>query len=208
MISKQINLFSTENRKGIMSKTKIKDDGTRYTWQEIADRFGVEHSTVSRIWSGKGLDINWPKKLVDDWLLQNVIEPLRNGDTKGQIQKATLRKLEAEADIKELELRTASGELIPVAVVQQTLSQYFYQLRQVLRSIPASSYVELFESNDAQELKMKLQDKIDRQLEEIGQYEYEGTYEEQLPEDDEDPNQICEVDITTEETKTSRMGRE
>ncbi len=25
---------------------KIKDDGTRYTWQEIADRFGVEHSTV------------------------------------------------------------------------------------------------------------------------------------------------------------------
>lgn len=191
-----------------MAKTKIKDDGTRYTWQEIADRFGVEHSTVSRIWSGKGLDISWPKKLVDDWLLQNVIEPLRNGDTKGQIQKATLRKLEAEADIKELELRTASGEIIPIAVVQQTLSQYFYQLRQVLRSIPASSYVELFESADALELKMKLQEKIDRQLEEIGQYEYEGTYEEQLPEDDEDPNQISEVDITTEETKTSGMGRE
>lgn len=202
MISKQINLFSTGNRKDIMSKTKIKDDGTRYTWQEIADRFGVEHSTVSRIWSGKGLDINWPKKLVDDWLLQNVIEPLRNGDTKGQIQKATLRKLEAEADIKELELRTASGEIIPVSVVQQTLSQYFYQMRQVLRSIPASSYVELFESSDALELKMKLQDKIDRQLEEIGQYEYEGTYVEQLPEDDEDLNQISEVDITSEETKT------
>ncbi|EDU3946566.1 hypothetical protein CE268_003074 [Salmonella enterica subsp. enterica serovar 4,[5],12:b:-] len=188
--------------------SKIKDDGTRYTWQEIADRFGVEHSTVSRIWSGKGLDINWPKKLVDDWLLTNVIEPLRNGDTKGQIQKATLRKLEAEADIKELELRTASGELIPVAVVQQTLSQYFYQMRQVLRSIPASSYVELFESADALELKMKLQEKIDRQLEEIGQYEYEGTYEEQLPEDDEDPNQICEVDITTEETRSGNVGRE
>lgn len=191
-----------------MSKTKIKDDGTRYTWQEIADRFGVEHSTVSRIWSGKGLDINWPKKLVDDWLLQNVIEPLRNGDTKGQIQKATLRKLEAEADIKELELRTASGELIPVAVVQQTLSQYFYQMRQVLRSIPASSYVELFESADALELKMKLQEKIDRQLEEIGQYEYEGTYDEQLPEDDEDPNQISEIDTTTEETRSGDVGRE
>ncbi|MEA8855780.1 hypothetical protein [Citrobacter freundii] len=49
---------------------------------------------------------------------------------------------------------------------------------------------------------MKLQEKIDRQLEEIGQYEYEGTYEEQLPEDDEDPNQICEVDITTKETRS------
>lgn len=188
--------------------SKIKDDGTRYTWQEIADRFGVEHSTVSRIWSGKGLDINWPKKLVDDWLLTNVIEPLRNGDTKGQIQKATLRKLETEADIKELELRTASGELIPVSLVQQTLSHYFYQMRQVLRSIPASSYVELFESADALELKMKLQEKIDRQLEEIGQYEYEGTYEEQLPEDDEDPNQICEVDITTKETRSGNVGRE
>ncbi|HGW5509383.1 TPA: hypothetical protein ACNH1V_003492 [Citrobacter koseri] len=188
---------------------KVKDDGTRYTWQEIADRFGVENSTVSRIWSGKGLDINWPKKLVDDWLLANVIEPLRNGDTKGQIQKATLRKLEAEADIKELELRQQSGELIPVAIVQQTLSQYFHQLRQVLRSIPASSYVELFESQDALELKMKLQDKIDSQLEEIGSYEYEGTYsEEQLPEDDEGTNESGEIVITSEETETRRLGGE
>ncbi|HFP3414217.1 TPA: hypothetical protein ACI7HT_001968 [Escherichia coli] len=187
---------------------KNKDDGTRYSWQEIADRFGVEHSTVSRIWSGKGLDISWPKKLVDDWLLANVIEPMRNGDVKGMIHKATLRKLEAEADLKELELRQQSGELIPVAVVQQTLSQYFYQLRQVLRSIPASSYVELFESQDALELKIKLQDKIDRQLEEIGGYEYEGTYEEQLPEDDEDTNEGGEVDPTSEETTTRRVGGE
>lgn len=187
---------------------KNKDDGTRYTYTEIAERFGVEISTASRIWSGKGLDINWPKKLVDQWLLANVIEPLRNGDTKGQIQKANLRKLEAEADLKELELRQQSGELIPVAVVQQTLSQYFYQLRQVLRSIPASSYVELFESQDALELKIKLQDKIDRQLEEIGGYEYEGTYEDQLPEDDEDPNEGGEVDPTSEETTTRRVGRE
>lgn len=102
-----------------------KDDGTRYTWQEIADRFGVENSTVSRIWSGKGLDINWPRRLVDDWLLTNIIEPLRNGDTKGQIQKATLRKLEAEADMKELELRELSGELINVAEIELLLSQYF-----------------------------------------------------------------------------------
>ncbi|HID5233940.1 TPA: hypothetical protein ACXENA_004007, partial [Citrobacter freundii] len=94
------------------------------------------------------------------------------------------------------------------SLVQQTLSHYFYQMRQVLRSIPASSYVELFESADALELKMKLQEKIDRQLEEIGQYEYEGTYEEQLPEDDEDPNQICEVDITTKETRSGNVGRE
>lgn len=196
-------------KQGLSKMAKVKDDGTRYTWQEIADRFGVEHSTVSRIWSGKGLDITWPKKLVDDWLLANIIEPLRSGDTKGQIQKATLRKLEAEADIKEMELRQQSGELIPVAVVQQTLSQYFYQLRLVLRSIPASSYVELFESADALELKIKLQEKIDDQLNEIGSYEYEGTYtDEQLPEDDEGTNEGGEVDPTSEATTTSGMGRE
>ncbi|EMG2256533.1 hypothetical protein V4Z89_005833, partial [Klebsiella pneumoniae] len=89
-----------------------KDDGSRYTWQEIADRFGVENSTASRIWSKRGLDITWPKKLVDDWLLTNIIRPLQNGDTKEHIQKATLRKLEAEANIKELELKTISGSLI------------------------------------------------------------------------------------------------
>ncbi|TJZ59471.1 terminase small subunit, partial [Raoultella planticola] len=147
-----------------------KDDGTRYTWQEIADRFGVENSTVSRIWSGKGLDITWPKKLVDDWLLANIIEPLRSGDTKVQIQKATLRKLEAEADMKELELRELSGELINVAEIEKLLSQYFHSIRQVLRSIPASSYVELFESIDAIELKTRLQEKIDESLEGIGMF--------------------------------------
>jgi phage terminase Nu1 subunit (DNA packaging protein) len=81
------------------------------------------------------------KKLVDDWLLANIIEPLRSGDTKVQIQKATLRKLEAEADMKELELRELSGELINVAEIEKLLSQYFHSIRQVLRSIPASSYV-------------------------------------------------------------------
>jgi hypothetical protein len=60
----------------------------------------------------------------------------------------------------------------------------------VLRSIPASSYVELFESADALELKIKLQDKIDAQLNEIDSYEYEGTYtDEQLPENDEGTNE-------------------
>ncbi|EPH0465576.1 hypothetical protein MMB85_004476 [Klebsiella quasipneumoniae] len=180
-----------------------KDDGTRYTWQEIADRFGVENSTVSRIWSGKGLDINWPRRLVDDWLLTNIIEPLRNGDTKGQIQKATLRKLEAEADMKELELRELSGELINVAEIELLLSQYFSSVRQVLRSIPASSYVELFESHDAIELKTRLQEKIDESLEEIGMFKYE--YEIEI---DETVEEDSENNITTEETESGRVGRE
>lgn len=180
-----------------------KDDGTRYTWQEIADRFGVENSTVSRIWSGKGLDITWPKKLVDDWLFANIIEPLRSGDTKVQIQKATLRKLEAEADMKELELRELSGELINVAEIEKLLSQYFNSIRQVLRSIPASSYVELFESIDAIELKTRLQEKIDESLEGIGmfKYEYENEINEAVEEDSED-------NITTKETESGRVGRE
>ncbi|STB49160.1 Uncharacterised protein [Citrobacter koseri] len=51
---------------------------------------------------------------------------------------------------------------------------------------------------------MKLQDKIDSQLEEIGSYEYEGTYsEEQLPEDDEGTNESGEIVITSEETETA-----
>ena len=105
--------------------------------------------------------------------------------------------------MKELELRELSGELINVAEIEKLLSQYFHSIRQVLRSIPASSYVELFESIDAIELKTRLQEKIDESLEGIGmfKYEYENEINEAVEEDSED-------NITTKETESGRVGRE
>ncbi|EPJ7268457.1 TPA: hypothetical protein ME558_004824 [Klebsiella pneumoniae] len=175
-----------------------KDDGSRYTWQEIADRFGVENSTASRIWSKRGLDITWPKKLVDDWLLTNIIRPLQNGDTKEHIQKATLRKLEAEANIKELELKTISGSLISTDELEVVLTEYFAQFRKVMRSIPASIYLELAESaDDPIRMKTKLQEAIDEGLRQIGTLDYER--EEQ---DIESSEEDSEDDSTTTEDDT------
>ncbi|EMN5860194.1 hypothetical protein RJ495_000723 [Pluralibacter gergoviae] len=151
-----------------------KDDGTRYQWQEIADRFGVEHSTVSRIWKGKGLDISWPKPLVDDWLLTNIIRPLQQGDTKEHINRATLRKLQAEADLKELELKQLSGQLISTEILSVLLSEHFANWRKIMRSIPATTYIELAElSDEPLDIKAKLQEVIDAALHEIGKLEYE-----------------------------------
>jgi len=48
----------------------------------------------------------------------------------------------------------------------------------MLRSIPNTTYVELFSSEDANQLRETLKDKIDEVLRDIGNYEYEEEIEE------------------------------
>ena len=58
-----------------------------------------------------------------------------------------------------------------------------------------SIYVELFESEDADTLRIKLEERIDEKLRELGSYEYE----EQPEEDDEDSEPESEINITPTE---------
>ncbi|HFO1950168.1 TPA: hypothetical protein ACHJBX_005203, partial [Klebsiella pneumoniae] len=50
---------------------------------------------------------------------------------------------------------------------------YLLQLKNMLRSIPNTTYVELFASEDANQLRETLKDKIDEVLRDIGNYEFE-----------------------------------
>ncbi|MEG9744406.1 hypothetical protein [Enterobacter hormaechei] len=166
-----------------------------YTNEEIATRYGVNTSTVSREWAKRGFDIKASKTECDQWILINIIQPLREDDTKKLIELERLRKLKAEADQAEIELHLATEHLIESDYVEETLTSYFQQLKSVLRSIPSTCYVQLFESSDALELKVKLEQIIDKKLNDIGNYEYESEPEQ----DDEDLEQESESDSSTEE---------
>ncbi|ELW1920842.1 hypothetical protein QMU28_004709 [Escherichia coli] len=135
------------------------------------------------------------KKEIDQWILINIIQPLRNTDVKEQIEKEKLRKISLEADLVEIELNISTEKVLSTDYVTQTLTGYFSALRGVLRSIPASIYVELFESEDADTLRIKLEERIDEKLRELGSYEYE----EQPEEDDEDSEPESEINITPTE---------
>ncbi|HDZ1221660.1 TPA: hypothetical protein RRU56_005104, partial [Klebsiella pneumoniae] len=69
---------------------------------QLGKQYGYDESTV-RQWRDKGMPIG---KDVDEsetreWIVQNIILPLRNTDIKEQIEQERLKKLKAEASLAE-----------------------------------------------------------------------------------------------------------
>jgi len=80
---------------------------------QLGKQYGYDESTV-RQWRDKGMPIG---KDVDesetrDWIVQNIILPLRNTDIKEQIEQERLKKLKAEASLAELELAQKEDTVI------------------------------------------------------------------------------------------------
>lgn len=173
---KNISTFNNDSKQNGNKMT------TKITYQAIADRYGYDVSTVSRDWKNRGLDITKSEAEINKWIIENIIKPLRSDEsTKAQIEKERLRELTATANIKELDEAERRGELINVAIVESELAKYFHQFKTIMRSIPSSEYLKLFESKDAITLKNNLQEVIDNALREIGSLELSG--EEQIQED-------------------------
>jgi phage terminase Nu1 subunit (DNA packaging protein) len=150
--------------------------------RELARQYSYDEATV-RQWKLKGMphgkDI--PDEITRNWIVENIIKPLRDTNTREQIEKERLRDITASANIKELDEAERKGELINVAIVESELAKYFHQFKTIMRSIPSSEYLKLFESKDAITLKNNLQEVIDNALREIGSLELSG--EEQIQED-------------------------
>ncbi len=171
---------------------------TTITYQTIADRYGYDISTVSRDWKSRGLDITKSEMEINQWIVQHIVSPLRNDEsTKVQIEKERLRDLTATANIKELDERERRGELISVSIVEAEFAKYFHQFKSIIRSIPSSEYLKLFESKDAITLKNKLQEVIDNALREIVSIELDGDEEVQ-----EDLQENDKKDITARKNST------
>ncbi|BBG70309.1 hypothetical protein [Serratia marcescens] len=140
---------------------------------QLAKQYGYDEKSL-RQWKQKGMphgeDV--PDIETRNWIIENIIKPLReNSSTKEEIQKERLRELTSTANIKELDEAERKGELINVAIVESELAKYFHQFKTIMRSIPSSEYLKLFESKDAITLKNNLQEVIDNALREIGTLE-------------------------------------
>lgn len=146
--------------------------------RSLAVQYGYDESTIRQSWIPKGLDMSSSEEHIRAWIVQEVLKPLRETDLREQMDREKLRKLQADASQAELELAKLLGQVIGVEYLEASLSEYFSQLKNYLRTIPQKHYLELFESEDALVLKTKLSAFIDEVLNEIGNQEYEMPEEE------------------------------
>ncbi|SYU60303.1 terminase small subunit [Klebsiella pneumoniae] len=168
---------------------------------QLGKQYGYDESTV-RQWRDKGMPIG---KDIDEsetreWIVQNIILPLRNTDIKEQIEQERLKKLKAEASLAELELAQKEDTVISTEYIEDVLTAYLYKLKTTIRSLPNKFYLELFAMDNAKDLRDRLKDIIDSTLTELGEMEFE------LPDDmdilENEEIEQDEINDTTQESTT------
>ncbi|WOI83771.1 hypothetical protein [Citrobacter braakii] len=143
------------------------------TASEIARRYGFSIQGVQK-WRERGIpyDTNkkkYPEKESTEWILKNILDPLKDLDTSEKLKLAKLKRAEAEARIAEMNERTQADSLIPVALVQAALSKYCSQVRTSMTKISTTQARFLLEqATDTRTLKEALQRVIVERLNEIG----------------------------------------
>ncbi|MGR5944896.1 hypothetical protein [Enterobacter sp. C4G1] len=181
-----------------MSKTRTNKTNLSISYSELSRRYGYDVSVISREWVGKGLDCTQTESEIYEWILDNIINPLRNTDTKEQIELERLKKLKAEAALSELELQEKSGEVVSTEYLEQVLTEYLFQVKTAMRAIPSKTYLELFAQTDAKDLRDILKQHIDSTLFQLGSMEFELPTDEEILEDGNKQEEINES--TTENT--------
>jgi len=152
----------------------------------LAKQYGYDESTI-RSWVEKGM----PTDTDDEsrkWIIEQVLKPLRNTNTKERIEQERLQKLTAERHLAELELDEKLKAVVSTQYVEQVLTEYLFQIKTSIRAIPSKVYLELFAMGDAKDMRDKLKEEIDSTLYQLGSMEFE------LPEDMEILNEQYEQD--------------
>lgn len=178
------------------------------TLRSLAAQYGYDESTV-RQWKANGMPIGEGTEEADTraWIVQNVILPLRNTDTREQIDQERLRKLKAEAALSELELQVKHGTVVSTEYLEQVLTEYLFQVKTAMRAIPSKTYLELFAQTDAKDLRDILKQHIDSTLFQLGSMEFELPSDEELlngneqEETNESTDESTPNDTTAEDTE-------
>lgn len=139
---------------------------------EYGRRYGVNESTI-RSYIERGMPDD-DEAAATEWIVTNVIQPLRDTDTKEQIEQQRLRKMKAEADMAEAELNERLELLIPQQEVEQEVGKWVLAVRNYIRSLPNRISTELFEQESQSKMKRVLSQRIDEMLTEIGSLTYEN----------------------------------
>lgn len=136
--------------------------------------------------------MEWEEDAIRAWVVDNVIKPLRNTDTKEQIEQERLKKLTAERVLAEIELAEKNETIISTEYVELVLTKYLFKIKTTLRTLPNKVYLELFAQDNAKDLRDILKDELDSMLYSLGEMEFE------LPEEImEDENEQDKIDGDT-----------
>ncbi|HFP2911760.1 TPA: hypothetical protein ACHF0O_002305, partial [Escherichia coli] len=98
------------------------------TLTEISRLYGYTINAAKK-WQERGMPFNTntrrvPAKEGTEWVLKNIINPLKETSIKEQIDVEKLRRERALADAAERENQEAMNLLIPVGYVEQQLAEY------------------------------------------------------------------------------------
>lgn len=149
----------------------------------IAKQYGYDESTV-RQWKAKGMPLTNEDE-TRQWIIDQILVPLRQTDIREQIELERLRKMRAEADLAEAEVLLSTEQMIPVDEVQKELTAFFKTFRDYFCTLPNKIHHEVFEQDSALKVKRMLQQRIDELLTEIGDMKYEVTDEQGKDAEDE-----------------------
>ncbi|KAB3469265.1 hypothetical protein F9Z48_21430 [Escherichia coli] len=177
------------------------------TLTEISRLYGYTINAAKK-WQERGMPFNTntrrvPAKEGTEWVLKNIINPLKETTVKEQIDVEKLRRERALADAAERENQEAMNLLIPVGYVEQELAEYCGKVKQTILQIATIDALEILESaTDQKTLKNKLREIIERRLNEVGDL-FEnadlGEDEEELPlidEPEQEPEEDDEFDVS------------
>ncbi|MFS7195494.1 hypothetical protein AB6866_04735 [Rahnella inusitata] len=160
-----------------MTTTRTNKSNLTVSYSELSRRYGYDVSIISREWVERGLDCSKTSAEINQWILDNVMNPLRHTNTKEQIEKERLAKLTSERQLIEIELAEKMETVVSTQYIEQVLTAYLHKIKTSIRSVPNKVYLELFAQEDAKDLRDLLKEEIDRTLYQLGNMEFE------LPED-------------------------
>lgn len=161
--------------------------GKNVTRQEVADLFGVSHTTVDA-WIKRGMPVSergsrgkpWRINTaeVSAWLEQRAKESASGSDQADE-RELKRRKLAAETAKVELELARVRGEVVPLAQLERALANTFAEIKTNIRSVPSRVATAIIGESNETRIKAVILKEIDQALEVLGDFDLE-------PESDDD----------------------
>ena len=149
--------------------------GRNVTRQEVADLFGVSHTTVDA-WIKRGMPIvtkgskgkAWVINTasVSAWLEQRAKES--SGNDNADERELKRRKLAAETAKVELELARVRGEVVPLKQLERALANTFAEVKTNLRSVPSRVATAIIGEESETRIKAVILKEIDQALETLG----------------------------------------
>lgn len=154
------------------------------TKSTIAKRYGFDIKSVTNWINERGADSCWcsdKRKFrepeITEWVVKNIITPLREVDNKEAMDQARLRKLDAEARIMEMKARETAGTLIPVQLVESSISKFSSLVRTAMLQIATTQAQQIIEAaTDTRKIKKFMNQIITERLNEISQQMVNGDF--------------------------------